>query len=172
MEEESKLHAAYAIMVAASSACCTRFAAPSALQAPWKACESQKVSSFLAPFTPHCRELHAGRHSLLQFPSGGFCKRLSACAGKQIGAFQEGGAQIPRRQLVLQGAGVLVAAAAGGVDKPAVATAVSSANLVQPPASVLVIGAGGAAGGRIVRELLKKGYSVKAGVRDIEKAKV
>jgi uncharacterized protein YbjT (DUF2867 family) len=36
---------------------------------------------------------------------------------------------------------------------------------------VLVIGAGGAAGGRIVRELLKKGYSVKAGVRDIEKAK-
>jgi hypothetical protein len=160
------------MMAAASSACCTRFAAPSAFQAPWKACESHKVSSFLAPFTPHCRELHAGRHGLLQFPSSGFCKRFSACAGKQVGALQEGGAQIPRRQLVLQSAGVLVAAAAGGLDKPAVATAVSSANLVQPPASVLVIGAGGATGGRIVRELLKKGYSVKAGVRDIEKAKV
>jgi hypothetical protein len=119
-----------AMMAAASSACSTHFAAPSALQAPGKACELHRVSSLLAPFTPHCRKLHAGRHGLLHFPSCGFCRRLSACAGKQIGAFQEGGAQIPRRQLVLRGAGVLVGAAAGGLDKPAVATAVSSANLV------------------------------------------
>lgn len=117
------------MMAAASSACSTHFA-PSALQAPGKACELHRVSSLLAPFTPHCRKLHAGRHGLLQSPSCAFCRRLSACAGEQIGAFQEGGAQIPWRQLVPRGAGVLVAAAAGGLDKPAVATAVSSANLV------------------------------------------
>ncbi|GAQ85199.1 NAD(P)-binding Rossmann-fold superfamily protein [Klebsormidium nitens] len=80
--------------------------------------------------------------------------------------------QIPRRQLVLGGTGILIAAAAGNAEKPAAAAAAASAeSLVQPPASVLVIGAGGATGGRIVRELLKRGYKVKAGVRDVEKGK-
>lgn len=161
---------------AVACACQARFAALPRLQVPLQPARVQNLSAFLTPLR---KSSHARLQNHSSFLFGDHLLPLFPITDSPLRAridgppLQEGGTHILRRQLVLGGTGILIAAAAGNADRPAVAAAASGADsLVQPPASVLVIGAGGATGGRIVRELLKRGYKVKAGVRDVEKGKV
>lgn len=77
-----------------------------------------------------------------------------------------------RRRVLASGVLLTLATAGGGLDKvDAEETKASSTTTGAQIESVFVAGAAGNTGKRVVKELLSKGFKVRAGVRDVSKAK-